>query len=102
MKIDPRSIALQGGNGSEHGRYVYRFDDGTEAELTFFERPKGLVTIDHTETPVKHRGQRVAEALVARAVADFRAGGQKVIPACPYAFKRFREHPEWADVLHRR
>jgi predicted GNAT family acetyltransferase len=100
MKIDPRSIKLEA-NG-EKGRYIYRFDDGSEAELTFFERPEGLVTIDHTETPVPHRGQRVAEALVARAVTDFRAAKKKVIPACPYAYKKFKQHPDWADVLHRR
>jgi hypothetical protein len=100
MKIHQASIALEA-NG-ERGRYVYRFDDGSEAELTFFERPEGLVTIDHTETPMKHRGQGIAEVLVARAVGDFRAQGKKVIPACPYAYKKFREHPDWADVLHRR
>ena len=50
---------------------------------------------------MQHRGQGVAAALVARAVGDFRAAGKKVIPACPYAYRKFDEHPEWADVLYR-
>jgi predicted GNAT family acetyltransferase len=100
MSIDPGSIRLEGGRGG--GRYVHRFADGSEAELTFFERPPGTVTIAHTGTPPRHRGQGVAATLVARAVEDFRAAGQKVIPACPFAASVFAEHPEWSDLLRRR
>jgi len=99
VTTDPASIRLEG--DAKRGRYVHRFADGSEAELTFFERPPGVVTIDHTETPVKHRGRGVAAALVERAVSDFRTAGQKVIPACPYARRKFQEHPEWADLLFR-
>ncbi len=99
MNVDPQSIRIEA--APDRGRYVYDLPDGSQAELTFFERPRGVVTIDHTETPPRHRGRGVAAALVARAVEDFRAAGQKVIPACPFAFRKFKEHPEWADVLLR-
>jgi predicted GNAT family acetyltransferase len=97
MSIDPAAIRLESGAGGL--RYVYDFSDGSQAELRFFESPPGVVTIDHTETPRKHREQGVGAAMVTRAVADFRAAGQKVIPACPFAFRQFREHPEWSDLL---
>jgi|SRR5687768_2287227 len=97
MHIDPASIRFQGGSG--HGRYSYAFLDGSEAEMDYVEREPGVVIITHTETPPQHRGQGVAASLVARAVADFRAEGRKVIPACWFARQQFREHPDWADLL---
>ena len=52
--------------------------------------------------PAAFRGQGVGQALVARAVADFRAAGKKVLPLCPFAAAQFRRHPEWADLLQER
>ena len=97
MAIDPQNIRLENGDG--RSRYVYDLPDGSQAVLDFFEVPQGVVTIDHTETPVKHRDRGIGGALVARAVEDYRAAGKKVIPACPFAYRTFRQHPEWADLL---
>ena len=97
MTIDPIAIRTEG--GPDNGRYVYEFADGTSSVLTYFQGPGGVVTIDHTETPPKHRNQGVAGALVARAVEDFRIAGKKIIPACPFAYGVFRRHPEWSDLL---
>lgn len=97
MSIDPAAIRLEKGPGGS--RYVYDFPDGSQAELRFFEGPPGVVTIDHTETPRNHREHGVGAAMVARAVQDFRAAGQKVIPACPFAYRQFRDHPEWSELL---
>ena len=97
MATEPRSIRHEAGR--EGGRYVYPFADGDNAELIYFERPTGVVTIVHTETPARHRGEGVASALVTRAVGDFRAAGKTVIPACPFARLLFQAHPEWRDLL---
>ena len=96
MSIDPREIALE--ETASKGRYLYRAGDD-EAELTYSRAGEGLVIIDHTEVPAAFRGQGVGQALVARAVADFRAQGKKVLPLCTYAAAQFRRHPDWADVL---
>ena len=98
MSIDKSQIEREG--GERGGRYVYRFADGAEAEMVFVESRPGIVTITHTGTPVRHRGQGVAAALVARAVSDFRAAEKSVIPACGFAAREFRAHPEWADLPH--
>ena len=99
MTIEPKDIDLED-KGSK-GRYVYRAD-GAEAELTFTRAGVGLVIVDHTGVPDAFRGQGVGQALVARAVADFRAAGKKVLPLCPFAASQFRRHPEWADLLQQR
>ena len=99
MSIDPEKVRLE--KSGSRGRYSYRFDDGDAAELVFVEQQPGVVAITHTGTPPQHRGQGVAATLVAKAVADFRAAGQKVIPACWFAREQFREHADWSDLLHR-
>ena len=83
MNLDPGRIRVEA--GSARGRYVYRFPDGSEAEMRYFESAPGVVTITHTETPARHRGRGVAAALVAHAVAEFRAGGRQVVPLCSFA-----------------
>src|SRR5688572_17754703 len=100
MIIDAGKIELE--RRGAGGRYTYPFPDGTVSEMAYVEDPPGVVTITHTGTPPRHRGQGVAAALVARAVADFRAAGQRVIPACWFARDQFRDHPEWSDLLLRR
>ena len=99
MTIERDDIGLEE-TGSK-GRYVFR-SGGDEAEMTFSKAGEGLVIIDHTEVPAAFRGQGVGQTLVARAVADFRAQGKKVLPLCPFAAAQFRRHPEWADLLQER
>ena len=99
MIVEPDEISLE--DTESKGRYVYRAD-GAEAELTFSKAGDGLVIIDHTAVPAAFRGRGVGQALVARAVADFRAAGKKVLPLCPFAAAQFRRHPEWADLLQAR
>ena len=99
MTVEASRIELE--KRASGGRYVYSFPDGSEAEMTYVERQPGIVTITHTATPPRHRGQGVAAALVARAVRDFRAAGQKVIPACWFALEQFEAHADWSDLLYR-
>ena len=49
--------------------------------------------------PPEARGSGVAMKLVERLVADARAQGFTVVPACSYVDAAFRRHPDWADVL---
>ena len=99
MAIDPGDIRLE--ESDSKGRYVYRLGED-EAVLTFSKAGAGLIIIDHTEVPAAFRGQGVGPALVARAVADARAAGKKILPLCPFAASQFRRHPEWADMLQER
>ena len=100
MAINPNQIKLD--KSADGGRYFYSLPDGAEAEMVYVRQRPGVVTITHTETPRQHRGQGVAASLVSRAVEDFRAAGDKVIPACWFAREEFERRPEWGDVLFRR
>jgi len=99
MTIDATEIEFE--ESDSKGRYVYRVGDDV-AEMTISKAGASLVIIDHTEVPGAFRGMGVGQALVARGVADARAGGKKIMPLCPFAAAQFRRHPEWADVLQGR
>lgn len=81
------------------GRYVYRAENGPEAELTFSKTGSGLVIIDHTGVPDAYRGQGIGKKLVEHAVGQERKEGWKIMPLCPFAAAQFRRHSEWTDVL---
>ena len=79
------------------GRYVMG-EGGAEAELTY-TLSGSVMTIDHTGTPPPLRGQGIAARLTERAVADARAEGRTIVPACPYVAAWFAKHPDEGDVL---
>jgi predicted GNAT family acetyltransferase len=82
-----------------HGRYVIALESGEDAELTY-RFGAGVLTVLHTSVPPEFEGRGIAAALMDRVVADARAGGFKIRPACSYATARFkRKGAEWADVL---
>jgi predicted GNAT family acetyltransferase len=80
------------------GRYVLRFEDGSEGEMTYRVVRPGVIAIDHTGVPRQHRGRGHAERLVDAGIADARREGTKIIPLCSYVEAQFRRHPEWADL----
>lgn len=59
----------------------------------------GVMTLPHTVVPPEARGGGMAGRLVAGALAEARARGLKVNPACSYVDAYMRRHPEWADLL---
>jgi predicted GNAT family acetyltransferase len=89
-------------DGARAGRYVVRFADGAEAEMTYRRRGPGLLDIEHTFVPPEHREAGLALRLVAAGIADARREGVRIIPSCPYVAAQFRRHPGWADLLGER
>lgn len=81
------------------GRYVASLPgiEG-EAELTWRNGGPGIIVADHTYAPGGMRGTGVAAALVRRLVADARARGVMIVPACSYVRAQFERHPEWSDL----
>lgn len=86
------------GNEGTGGRYVYTFEDGTEAQLTF-QQHGDLMIINHVGVPTHHRNNGLAAKLVESAVDGARKKQLKVNPVCPYAAVQFRRHPQWSDLL---
>ncbi len=53
----------------------------------------------HTLVPPELRGRGIAEKLVRAALADARAQGRTVVPACSYVAKFIERHEEYRDLL---
>lgn len=74
-------------------------EDGKRiAELTY-SKNDSTMTIDHTETDEKLRGEGIGQDMVRAAVEYARDSGLKINPVCPYAKKVIEETPEFHDVL---
>lgn len=53
----------------------------------------------HTVVPRAIGGRGVAQALVARLVADAKAQGFLIRPQCSYVARRLAERPDWAALI---
>jgi predicted GNAT family acetyltransferase len=58
------------------------------------------VVLHHTHTAPQHRGQGVAEQLVAGVLDDLRREGCKVVPSCWYVAQFIDDHPAYQDLLY--
>ena len=53
---------------------------------------------DHTLVPEAIGGRGIAGKLVEALIADARAQGFRILPACSYVAAAFARHPEWAPL----
>jgi predicted GNAT family acetyltransferase len=82
------------------GRYTARLAGfAGEGELTYRRSAPDVVVANHTGVPSSMQGQGVAAKLVERLVADARAEGFRIVPACSYVAAQRKRHPEWADLF---
>lgn len=85
----------------QHHAAEHRYEavvDGYLSVCEYEDTPAGRVFM-HTLVPPELRGRGIAEALVRAALADVRAAGLKVIPACSYVAKFIERHKEFQDLL---
>jgi predicted GNAT family acetyltransferase len=59
----------------------------------------GVITLQHTETPLQARGQGVASKLINGTLDVVRARGLKVIPNCSFVQAYIAKHPEDRDLI---
>ena len=84
----------------DRGRYSLPTPHG-EAELTYRITGPDRVIADHTFTPPPLEGRGIARRLLDELLADARAEGFRIVPACPYIEVQRRRHPDWADLFTR-
>jgi len=84
-----------------HNPTAHRYETVVEGHLAVceYELGEGRMTFTHTLVPPELRGRGIAELLVRPALADARAAGRKVIPACSYVAKFIERHMEYQDLL---
>jgi predicted GNAT family acetyltransferase len=84
-----------------HNAAAHRYEAITDGHLSIceYELADGKMIFTHTVVPPELRGRGIAEKLVRAALADARATGRKVVPACSYVAKFIERHKEFADLL---
>ena len=94
------NVTIEREDGAQGGRYVARIEGvAEEGELTWRRGAPGVVVAQHTGVPASLQGNGIAALLVQRLVADARAEGFRIVPACSYVAAQRKRHPEWADAF---
>ncbi len=84
-----------------HNPAALRFEAVVDGHLSVceYEDVGDRRVFTHTLVPPALRGRGVAEQLVRAALADARAAGLKVVPACSYVARFIDRHAESQDLL---
>lgn len=72
--------------------------NGSEAELTYREKPNGTLVYNHTYVPDALRGQGIAGKITKYALDWAKENGKKVRATCPYVVKYLENHPEYESI----
>ena len=84
-----------------HNVAAHRFEAVVDGYLSLceYEIVEDRMIFMHTLVPPELRGRGIAEKLVRAALADARAAGRKVVPACSYVAKFIERHQEYQDLV---
>lgn len=74
------------------------FVDG-QLSICTYELAGTRMVLTHTVVPPAVRGRGIAEQLVRVALADARAAGRRVVPACSYVARFIARHEEFQDLV---
>jgi uncharacterized protein len=77
----------------------FELDAGGVTAFMTYRLGNGVITLQHTETPLEARGRGFASRLVAGVLDIARARGLKVIPRCPFVSAFIAKHPEFGDLV---
>ncbi|MEO0494648.1 MAG: GNAT family N-acetyltransferase [Actinomycetota bacterium] len=73
--------------------------DGDIVSIAEYHERDGAIVVPHVETDPAHRGQGMADRLMAGVLADLRATDRTIVPLCPFAATYIRERPDVQDLL---
>ena len=90
---------MTGGVRDNAAESRFELAEGGEVAVAAYELAGDVVTFTHTVVPPALRGRGVAGRLVAGALAEVRARGLKIVPACSYVADYVAKHPEARDLL---
>jgi len=84
-----------------HNEAEHRYEATVDGQLSVceYEVVDDRVVFTHTLVPPEQRGRGIAEQLVRAGLAEARATGRKVVPACSYVAVFIRRHREYQDLL---
>jgi predicted GNAT family acetyltransferase len=84
-----------------HNEAEHRYEATVDGLLSVceYEVADDRIVFTHTLVPPELRGRGIAEQLVRKSLADARAAGRKVVPACSYVDVFIKRHAEYRDLL---
>jgi len=84
-----------------HNVAAHRYEAVVDSHLSVceYEVVGDRMIFTHTLVPPELRGRGLAELLVRAALAEARAAGRKVVPACVYVAKFIERHREYQDLV---
>lgn len=91
--MEPRLV-----DNTEEQRYELWLGDACAGVIEYESAP-GVVALIHTEVDPAFQGRGLATRLIAGAIADIRARGVKLVPACSVVRSHLQRHPEDRDVV---
>lgn len=75
-------------------------EDGTVVGFAdYHEQGEGVLVLPHTVIDPLRRGSGLGDVLVGGLLADVRARGQRVVPACWFVADYVQRHPDAGDLL---
>ena len=77
----------------------FELDTGGVTAFVTYRLGDGVITLQHTETPLQARGQGIASRLIEGTLNMVRARGLKVIPRCDFVRAYIAKHPEYRDLV---
>jgi hypothetical protein len=77
----------------------FELDAGSVTAFVTYRLSDGVITLQHTETPVAARGQGIASQLIKGTLDMVRARGLKMIPRCDFVQAYIAKHPEYRDLI---
>ncbi len=77
----------------------FELDAGGVTAFMKYRLNGGVLTLDHTETPVEARGRGIASRLVKAVLDEARRRGLKIVPRCPFVSAYLAKHPEFRDLV---
>lgn len=84
---------------NNQGESRYELEVDGDIAIAAYQKRGDVVAFTHTEVPPRLEGHGVASALVKGALADVRAHGLTIIPACEFVAAYLARHPEEQDLL---
>jgi uncharacterized protein len=82
----------------ERSRYEIEVD-GERGGFVQYRRSGRELTLIHTETDPRFRGQGLGGHLIAAVLDEARQQGVTVIPLCPFVRAFIADHPDYADLV---
>jgi len=84
-----------------HNEAEHRYETTVDGLLSVceYELADNNMVFTHTLVPPELRGRGIAEEMVRAGLADARARGLKVVPACSYVEAFIRRHREFQDLV---